>query len=80
MLRLFTAVLLCASVVGLSSAGPAPSTCKNPSIRKEWRALGHDGQKAFADAIKVIPLDSDIVLELNVHLRSACRISLITQA
>jgi hypothetical protein len=27
--------------------------CTKPTIRREWRALGHAGQKAFADAIKV---------------------------
>jgi hypothetical protein len=51
MLHLFSVTLLCASIVGLSS-GAATPTCKKPSVRKEWRALGHDGQKAFADAIK----------------------------
>lgn len=51
MIRLIFVTLLCASFVGLSS-GNDTSNCKRPSLRKEWRALGHDGQKAFTDAIK----------------------------
>lgn len=52
MVHLFTLTLLCAYLLGCSFGTPLPK-CKKPAVRKEWRALGHDGQKAFADAIKV---------------------------
>jgi hypothetical protein len=51
MIRLLTLALLCASIVDLSS-GTATPKCTRPSLRKEWRALGYDGQRAFTDAIK----------------------------
>lgn len=52
MTYLFHLVLLFASIIGIST-GTALPTCKTPAVRKEWRDLGRDGQKAFADAIKV---------------------------
>jgi tyrosinase len=51
MFRLFALVLLSTCIIGLSSGTVAPK-CKQPAVRKEWRALGPDGQKAFAEAIK----------------------------
>ena len=38
-----------------SSTGPSatPSTCTNPSIRKEWRTFSKDQKKAFLSAVKV---------------------------
>lgn len=52
MLRLFSLALLCARIFGLSSGNATPK-CEKPAVRKEWRALGYEGQKAFTEAIKV---------------------------
>lgn len=41
----FTCILSAGVILG--------STCKKPIVRKEWRSLGYDGQKAYTDAIKV---------------------------
>ena len=51
MIGLLMLALFCASIVDLSS-GTATPKCTRPSLRKEWRELGYDGQKAFIDAIK----------------------------
>ncbi|KIM81626.1 hypothetical protein PILCRDRAFT_8665 [Piloderma croceum F 1598] len=51
MVRLFALALLSTCIFGLSSGTVTPK-CKQPAVRKEWRALGPDGQKAFTDAIK----------------------------
>jgi len=53
MRHLFVFGLICASFVGLSSGTVIPK-CKKPSVRKEWRALGYDGQKAFTEAINCL--------------------------
>lgn len=53
MTNLLVLALLCATIFDLTSATATPK-CTRPSLRKEWRELGYDGQKAFADAIKVL--------------------------
>ena len=50
MIGLLILVLLCSNIV--VSSGTVTPKCTKPSLRKEWRALGYDGQKAFIDAIK----------------------------
>jgi hypothetical protein len=52
MLRILSGALLCVCFIR-SSSGIAAPKCKEPALRKEWRALGYDGQKDFTDAIKV---------------------------
>jgi tyrosinase len=51
MVRLFALALLSTCIFGLSS-GTATPKCKQPAVRKEWRELGPEGQKAFTEAIK----------------------------
>ncbi|KAF8342255.1 uncharacterized protein EI90DRAFT_3032640 [Cantharellus anzutake] len=48
------AFIFLASVVVVALAAPesCENECKNPGIRREWRSLGFNDQKAFADAIK----------------------------
>ncbi|KDQ13281.1 hypothetical protein BOTBODRAFT_56116 [Botryobasidium botryosum FD-172 SS1] len=41
--------LACAIAPAVAVRTPA---CRTPSVRKDWRALGYSGQKAFVDAIK----------------------------
>jgi len=53
MIRTFFCALLCISIVSLSS-GTATPKCVKPSIRKEWRALGYDGQRAYINAVKCL--------------------------
>ena len=51
MIGLLVIALLCARIIDVSS-GTATPKCTRPSLRKEWRELSYDGQKAFIDAIK----------------------------
>ncbi|KIM80670.1 hypothetical protein PILCRDRAFT_9478 [Piloderma croceum F 1598] len=51
MLRILSGALLCVCFIR-SSSGIATPKCKEPALRKEWRALGYDGQKDLIDAIK----------------------------
>jgi len=52
---LFVFGQICAIIIGLSSGTVIPKCkCERPTVRKEWRALGHDGQAAFTEAIKCL--------------------------
>ena len=51
MIRTLFSALLCVSIINQSS-GTASPKCEKPSVRKEWRALGYDGQKAYINAVK----------------------------
>jgi tyrosinase len=53
MIRALFCALLGISIIGVSS-GTAGSKCERPSLRKEWRSLGYDGQKAYIDAVKCL--------------------------
>ena len=66
MLRLFFSAVFLVAFVGLCS-GTATPKCTKPSVRKEWRALGHDGQKAFADAIKASILLTSIYSTMDLE-------------
>src|SRR6266436_3480787 len=70
-------VFLLTSLTTGAFAAPR-GTCKNPATRKEWRSLGHSGQKAYVDAIKVcVPFGMRLALESvpelcrYVYVRSA---------
>ncbi|KDQ13278.1 hypothetical protein BOTBODRAFT_33608 [Botryobasidium botryosum FD-172 SS1] len=52
MLSLQFVILACA--LGSTVAIPSKPTCQNPGVRKEWRALGYSGQKAYVDAMKCL--------------------------
>ena len=51
MFYLLPLAVFCICFIGSSSC-TATHRCKEPALRKEWRALDRDGQKDFADAIK----------------------------
>jgi len=52
---LFVFGQICAIIIGLSYGTVIPKCkCERPTVRKEWRALGHDGQAAFTEAIKCL--------------------------
>jgi hypothetical protein len=51
MLRILSRALLYVCFIR-SSSGIATTKCEEPALRKEWRALGYDGQKDFTDAFK----------------------------
>lgn len=72
MLRVFQLIFLCASFTTLVAAHG--STCKNPAIRKEWRSLGHSGQKAYADAIKVRLMQQSYLIGAKCALQCLSRL------
>lgn len=68
--------LLCVGIINVSS-GTASRKCERPSLRKEWRALGYDGQKAYIDAVKASIFHFHGVTLLKLPVSSVCRIFLM---
>src|ERR1700742_2794129 len=68
--------LLCVSIINVSS-GTASRKCERLSLRKEWRALGYDGQKAYIDAVKASIFHFHGVTLLKLPVSSVCRIFLM---
>ncbi|KDQ13283.1 hypothetical protein BOTBODRAFT_66799 [Botryobasidium botryosum FD-172 SS1] len=54
MMHTFRLLALASCLVSAAVAHPVNSGCKSLAIRKEWRALGYEGQKAYVDAIKCL--------------------------